>query len=290
MSMVTESMFSISFDSILAEAAANSAEYAKKHSDADDYVNPENGLIYCGKCHVPKQCVIKNIRTGKNMTVNCICRCEADISKEKSKKREEEQLAKIKENCKMPGIFWNADFSEIEDEKKRTNAVNYFRNFDSIGSSGLLLYGNVGTGKSFMAACIANALINAKHSVRWLHAAQIVEMSGFFNENEYETYLSSISRPDLLIIDDLGSERGTDYAIERVHTLIDYRISIGKPMIVTTNLELSEMQGTTDLRRERTYDRIFKACFPIGFHGKSYRQKQARENFAKMNELLNEKI
>ena len=83
------------------------------------------------------------------MTVNCICRCEADTAKEKTKKHEEERLAKIKENCKMPGIFWNADFSEIEDEKKRKNAVNYFRNFDSIGSSGLLLYGNVGTGKSF---------------------------------------------------------------------------------------------------------------------------------------------
>lgn len=187
----------------------------------------------------------------------------------------------------MPASFWSAEFNVIEDEKKRKNAVNYFRNFDKIGSSGLLLYGDVGTGKSYMAACIANALMEEKLSVRWLQTTQIVEMSGFFNENEYEDYLNSISHPELLIIDDLGAERGTDYAIERVHTLIDYRMSIGKPMIVTTNLELSEMKKTDDVRRKRTYDRIFKSCFPIGFHGASFRQKQARDNFMMMNELLN---
>lgn len=278
------------FDAIIGDAVRSSAEYARTHENPDDYVNPENGLIYCGKCHTPKQCVIKHLRTGSDMTVNCICRCEAAVSEEDVLRREAEQLMKRKENSKMPISFWSADFDVIEDEKKRKNAVNYFRNFDKIGSSGLLLYGDVGTGKSYMAACIANALMEEKLSVRWLQATQIVELSGFFNENEYEDYLNSISRPELLIIDDLGAERGTDYAIERVHTLIDYRMSVGKPMIVTTNLELSEMKNTNDIRRKRTYDRIFKSCFPIGFHGTSFRQKQARDNFMMMNELLNEDV
>lgn len=115
-------------------------------------------------------------------------------------------------------------------------------------------------------------------------------MSGFYNEEQYYEYLDNISKPDLLIVDDLGAERGTDYAAERVHALIDYRISAGKPLIITTNLELSEMRETSDIRKKRTYDRIFNACFPIAFRGTSFRQKQARDNFMMMNELLNENM
>ena len=115
----------------------------------------------------------------------------------------------------------------------------------------------------------------------------LVELNSFLNEENYYRYLNNISNPDLIIIDDLGAERCSDYALERVYSIIEYRISTGKPMIITTNLELEEIKSATDIRKIRTYDRLFRVCFPIPFHGVSFRKKHARDNFETMNELLN---
>ena len=64
----------ICLDAIISSIAVNSAEYAMAHAEPEDYINPTNGLVYCGRCHTPKQCVIRNLRTGGDMTVNCICK------------------------------------------------------------------------------------------------------------------------------------------------------------------------------------------------------------------------
>ena len=103
---------------------------------------------------------------------------------------------------------------------------------------------------------IANTLLNQGIRVKWLTAMQIVERSCFYSEAEYAEYIRSITAPDLLIIDDLGAERGTDFALERVHSLMDTRISANKPMIVTTNIDITDMGNCADLKKKRTFDRI----------------------------------
>lgn len=142
----------ICLDAIISSIAVNSAEYAMNHENPNDYRNSDNGLIYCGKCHTPKQCVIRNLRSGGNMTVNCICKCEAAVSAKEKRKKELEALAERKKNSRIPSSLLDAEFSVIDEIKKRNNGINYVVNFDKIGSSGLLLYGDVGTGKSYMAA------------------------------------------------------------------------------------------------------------------------------------------
>lgn len=82
----------ICLDAIISSIAANSAEYAMAHENPNDYRNPDNGLIYCGKCHTPKQCVIRNLRTGGDMTVNCICKCDVASS---AKKQETKNLLNL---------------------------------------------------------------------------------------------------------------------------------------------------------------------------------------------------
>ena len=111
---------------------------------------------------------------------------------------------------------------------------------------------------------------------------QIVEHGCFYNETEYAEYIHSIISPDLLIIDDLGAEHGTDFALERVYSLVDTRISANKPMIVTTNIDITDMGNCADLRKKRTFDRTLPATFSFAMKGVSYRMKQAQRSYAEL--------
>ena len=77
------------------------------------------------------------------------------------------------------------------------------------------------------------------------------------------------------IIDDLGVERSTEYAMEQMFSVIDARYRSGKPLIVTTNLKLDEIKHPPDLAHARIYDRILERCVPILFAGKNFREENA---------------
>ena len=113
-----------------------------------------------------------------------------------------------------------------------------------------------------------------------------MERSCFYSESEYAEYIRSVTAPDLLIIDDLGAERGTDFALERVHSLVDTRISANKPMIVTTNIDITDMGNCADLKKKRTFDRILPATFAFAIKGTSYRMKQAQKSYKTLKDLL----
>ena len=92
----------------------------------------------------------------------------------------------------------------------------------------------------------------------------------------------------LAILDDLGAERGTEYALEKVYDIVDSRYRRKLPMLLTTNLTLDEMKAETDIRYVRIYDRIFEVCYPMLFEGISWRRQQANSRFLEMRKLLGE--
>ena len=125
---------------------------------------------------------------------------------------------------------------------------------------GLLLFGDVGTGKSFAAGCVANSLLDQNIPVLMTNFPSILDRLGDY---------------DLLIIDDLGVERSTGYAMEQMFSIVDSRYRSGKPLIVTTNLKLDELKHPPDLAHARIYDRILERCAPILFAGKNFREDNA---------------
>lgn len=130
---------------------------------------------------------------------------------------------------------------------------------------------------AYLAACIANALIEQEVSVKMLNFSHILN-SGFETRNEL---LEDICRCSLLIIDDFGSERETEYGLETIHSVLDARYNCGKPMIVTTNLPLQTINHPTDVMHKKIYDRL-KNCVPIQFTGESFRKdigNQKKEEF-----------
>ena len=151
---------------------------------------------------------------------------------------------------------------------------------------GLLLWGNVGTGKSFFAGCIANALMKLEVPVCMTNFALILNYlaANFKDRNEYIARLCSFP---LLILDDFGMERGTEYGLEQVYNVIDSRYRSGKPLIVTTNLTLEELQNPEDTAHARIYDRLTEMCTPVRITGENFRKAKAREKMERLKMLLN---
>lgn len=101
--------------------------------------------------------------------------------------------------------------------------------------------------------------------------------------------IDSIGRYDLLILDDLGVERNTSYAMEQMFQVVDRRYRSCKPLIVTTNLSLEQMKNAPDVEHSRIYGRILEYCAPILFSGKDMRKNNADTTKTTAREILSTK-
>ncbi len=151
---------------------------------------------------------------------------------------------------------------------------------------GLLLYGDVGAGKSHAAGCLADALLSQGIPVRMTDAVGLVSrLQADFGAGR-ESELRWLLEGDLLILDDLGAQRSTPFARECVLDLINRRMHTGKPLVTTTNLSLKAMQEAQELEERRIYDRVRQVCVPICFTGESFRKSLAAENLKKAAQIL----
>lgn len=259
-----------------------------------DYIG-DDGLLYCGKCNTRKEKEVNWFGAGTRK-VAIICKCEtAAIEARKERERRDEEmknLRRAKISSMMDETFQTATFENYRknnaNEKHLCIAKNYCKEFQKMyeNNQGLLFFGTVGTGKSYTAACIANYLLEHNTSVVMTSFVRILkEMQGLDRERE-EAFTNRLNSVRLLIIDDLGAERSTDYALEKVYGIIDDRYRAKKPLILTTNLTLNQMQTASDIRYERIYDRVFEMCYPLEFRGVSWRKREAAQRYEETKKLL----
>lgn len=260
----------------------------------DDYIGSD-GLLYCGQCNTRKEReIIWFDGKPKKVPVMCKCRAEEERLKKEQMQKEEEMrsIQRPKISSMMDDTFRTACFANYQirngNERHLKVAKKYCIEFSKMyeRNQGLLFWGTVGTGKSYTAACIANYLLEANTSVVMTSFVRILqEMQGFDRERE-ETFTNKLNSVKLLIIDDLGAERSTDYALEKVYGIIDNRYRAKKPLILTTNLTLRQMQEATDIRYARIYDRIFEMCYPMEFSGVSWRKREAAQRYEETRKIL----
>lgn len=170
-------------------------------------------------------------------------------------------------------------------------ARNYVAHWEDMRQNnlGLLFWGMPGNGKTFAAACIANALIEDPSpfstQVRMATLGTILMELLAKSPQEKQEYLRDLTDCDLLILDDFGMERQTDYAREQVFHLIDGRYLSRLPLIVTTNLSLQELKNPKTMAEKRINDRILEMCVPVCFDGESLRVQAAKENMQQYRAL-----
>ena len=221
-------------------------------AEPEDYTG-EDGLLYCGKCRKPKEAYFPEGKTffGRDRHPS-ECDCQRAARKEREAAEKQRSHLETVERLKRQGFTDKTmqDWTFANDNgscPQMKNAAGYVARWEQIkdGNYGLLLWGRVGTGKSYFAGCIANALMEQEVPVCMTNFAAILNdlAASFAGRNEYISRLCSFP---LLIIDDFGMERGTEYGLEQVYNVIDSRYRSRKPLIVTTNLTLEELQHPED--------------------------------------------
>lgn len=280
------SVFQNVFDMLVQKASYPSRE--------GDYVG-EDGLIHCGICGKKKQCRVEIVLQGKKVirTPPVPCDCRQKVIDEAAKRKESieraEKLKLLRSMSLMDKKFENLYFSSLQqtkfNERPLKIARRYVERFDLMYQKcqGMLFYGPPGTGKSYLAAAIANELMEMQKSIIMTSFVKILDKTA-----ESESLVDSLNQADLLIIDDLGAERETSYALERVYNVIDSRYRANKPMLLTTNLGVDELKNSDNIQYRRVYDRILEICYPVEFTGPSWRRKEAGTRYNEMLKLLEE--
>lgn len=146
----------------------------------------------------------------------------------------------------------------------------YAENFQpALEQHGIMFTGNVGTGKTFYACCIANAVIDRGYSALVTTLQPLIRE--LRNYDTAEQALRRIRQVDLLVLDDLGSTALNDYTTDKIFEIVDERYRSGKPLIVTTNLNPDEA-WKSGIGMRRIFDRLRERCRHVVMDGESRRR------------------
>ncbi len=280
-------------------AAFQIEELARRVPDRKECDFEKDGILYCGECGDPKQAWIDWIpdedgHTEKRL-VTVMCRCEQErYEAEEEEIRREQFTLNLRAMREAYGLLI-PESDKIRfamDDAPNTPIARTCRRYvdkwdvmrkDSIG---IVLFGNKGTGKTFYAACIANEIAETRRIPTLIvtTAALVGVMHGKQERAEIIEHLNHFA---LLVLDDLGAERETSYGAEVLYSVIDARYRSGLPLIVTTNMDVKDMENESDPMRSRVYDRVLEMCaIPLEVIGESRRSGIAERRRALAREIL----
>lgn len=230
----------------------------------------------------------------------CTCDKSKEYWKEKDKQDAEEQKRKrfrnmIKVIYKQNYVgrkYQELNFENFIIDLNNKNAVkmanDYInKNKDKILSNGLIIMGESGVGKTHLAAAIANKLIENDKIVlmgRLTTLLDLIKETFRDNAKSENELIELYSNVDMIIIDDLGTEKISSWALEKLYTIIQNRFENGLPIIITTRFDkkglISRFSYSNDQDLiDATISKLYQMCYGITLKS----MKKELVNAAKQN-------
>jgi DNA replication protein DnaC len=236
-------------------------ELLKNHNIPLDYKEP---TWDCEKCHDTGR-IYRN-----NQYLVCSC-AKNDLRKRKQK------------NGNLPqhlhsATFANANLNYYEADLVTGSGMNYRENAQKIYSlassfvqkynsdaisQGLIIEGPIGSGKSYLLGCIANALIDRGIHFRYIVYSDLLQqIRSTYNQDSPEAdekqILNTVQQIPVLLIDDLGTEKATEFASSTLYQIIDHRYREEKPIILSTNYSIKNLKNRFPVMGERIFQRLLE--------------------------------
>ena len=197
-----------------------------------------DGLLHCGVCRQPRQKKMEIPYLGQRI-IRCDCQCEQQAAEVEKRRKLAEAFEIRMDRLRTDNIsdlsFLQCSFDrdDRQDEQSYEICRRYLDNWEQMlqNNMGVLFYGTVGSGKTYRASCIASGLD------RKLVPATVTSFPRLLNllqdSHDRQGLLDRLNVYDLVVIDDLGTERDSPYAMEQIYNIVDSRAKAGKPLVVS---------------------------------------------------------
>lgn len=142
---------------------------------------------------------------------------------------------------------------------------------------GLYFCGAVGTGKTHLAVAVMNELIRRKRvPALFVTVPELLDnLRGAYNDpgRDLDEWMTAVKNAEFLVLDDLGSERPTEWVQERIFVIVNHRYREALPTVFTSNVGPKDLAAQLG---ERTASRIIAMCDWISLEGEDYREATVR--------------
>lgn len=263
--------------------------------EVDDDRYPPEPCPYCGKMLKWKIYELKGFRFYSHLEE---CNCPGAEAERERRRQEEERRQREEEHRRrmerIERLFFQSrlgkrfrertfDTFEVQEHTKKAYeiALDYAKNFEVYKEKGegLFITGGYGVGKTHLAASIANYLIS--NEIATVIFGNVTTLLGrirhtYSDSSQYEEeqIMKELYDVDLLIIDDLGKEKPTQWVEEKLYMVINQRYENYKPIVVTSNLELEEIEQRLENCGGAIVSRIIEMCRGIKIVGPDFRKEK----------------
>ena len=252
----------------------------------------KDGVLHCGYCHKPKYILHNLFGKVKAFPIDCDClkECLARIAGEH---RRREELIKA-ENCRSHALpyahmrqwnFANDDGGSPVITGYAKHYAEHFAEFRPRGE-GLFLFGISGTGKTYTAVQIVNALCDKGYRCLVTSFLDIVTDLLSLNREKRQEYINDICRHDLVVFDNYGTEPTTYFSDMNVLEIVNICYDKFVPVIVATSLSPEILDKENNITRKSALTRLKERCYCLTLANVHRKNKQAKERNDRYRKLL----
>lgn len=209
------------------------------------------------------------------------------IEKEKLKEFNLKQIAKLFQNNNLGKRQLNSTFENYKitnkNKKAYENAKKYANKLiNGETDKGLFITGTYGVGKTYLASCIANETIKNKNTVVFGTLIQLLDyIKDTYKDSDIsdKEYLNLYSSVDLLIIDDLGKEKPTEWVLEKLFLIVNNRYNNYLPIVITTNYNRNQLRERLCVNKnysmvDSIISRLYEMCGGLEIKDEDHRMSK----------------